>query len=40
MQLLFGAVYGNRTRLCSVKGYYPKPIDEHRMAGGQGLEPR
>ena len=28
--IFFGTAYGNRTRLYSVKGCYPKPIDEPR----------
>lgn len=33
---LVGTGYGNRTRLYSVKGCYPKPIDEPRITGGRG----
>ena len=28
---LFGTLYGNRTRLCDLKGHCPKPIDEQSI---------
>jgi hypothetical protein len=33
---MIGTLYGNRTRLCDLKGHCPKPIDEQSIKLGRG----